>query len=86
MNNEEAAKRLVYNQIFNETDQMDFDKNNLKLVWYCKTLQNWKALVVDVRVGGLFYEITHNGDKAETYVDAYKKVSNNIYTHEEVYV
>ena len=25
---------------------------------------------------GMYYEITHNGDKQETYVDAYKKWEN----------
>lgn len=30
---------------------------------------------VDV-TDGMYYEITHNGDKGETYLDAYKKWDN----------
>lgn len=45
------------------------------VVWFCKTLQNWKALV-STTVGGMYYEITHNGDKNETYVDVYTKFEN----------
>lgn len=45
------------------------------IVWFCKTLQNWKALV-STTVGGMYYEITHNGDKNETYVDVYTKFEN----------
>ena len=30
---------------------------------------------VDV-TDGMYYEITHNGDKGETYLDAYKKCDN----------
>ncbi len=45
------------------------------VVWFCKTLQNWKALV-STTVGGMYYEITHNGDKNETYIDVYTKFEN----------
>lgn len=31
-----------------------------------------RQLVAD----GMYYEITHNGDKGETYLDAYKKWDN----------
>ena len=43
---------------------------------YCKTLQNWKALVSTNRVDGLYYECTYNGDKNELYVDVYTKIEN----------
>ena len=46
------------------------------LVWFSKTLQNWKALVSTTVSDGMYYEITHNGDKGETYLDAYKKWDN----------
>lgn len=36
-------------------------------------LQNWKALVSTTVSDGMYYELTHNGDKGETYVDVYKK-------------
>ena len=46
------------------------------IVWFCKTLQNWKALVSTDVISGVYWEVTHNGDKNETYVDTYNKSSN----------
>lgn len=48
------------------------------VVWYCKTLQNWKALVSSTLNDGMYYELTLNGDKDELYLDAYKKFENKI--------
>ena len=39
-------------------------------------LQNNKALASTTLFDGMYYEITHNGDKGEIYVDAYKKWEN----------
>ena len=41
------------------------------IVWFCKTLQNWKALISTDVINGVYWEVTHNGDKNETYVDTY---------------
>lgn len=46
------------------------------VVWFCKTLQNWKAIVCTTMADGHMYEVTHNGDKGETYIDDYVKVAN----------
>lgn len=46
------------------------------VVWFCKTLGNWKALVSTDVIDGHYWEITHNGAKRETYVDAYVKTLN----------
>ena len=46
------------------------------IVWFCKTLQNWKALVSTDVINGVYWEVTHNGDKNETYVVTYTKSSN----------
>ena len=45
------------------------------VVWFCKTLQNWKAIVhgTDIKE---FIEVTCNGDENEIYVDVYKKEKN----------
>ena len=53
--------------------KLEFD---LYVVWFAKTLQNWKAIVCTTMVDGRMYEVTYNGDKRETYVDAYAKVGN----------
>lgn len=46
------------------------------VVWYCKTLQNFKALLSTTLFDGMYYEATYNGDKDELYIDAYKKFEN----------
>lgn len=46
------------------------------IVWFAKTLQNWKALLSTTLPDGMYYEVTRNGDRNETYLDAYKKVEN----------
>lgn len=50
--------------------------SDVYIVWICKTLQNNKALVSTDMHDGVYFEITHNGDKNETYVDVYKKQEN----------
>ncbi len=59
----------------------DITEDDVFIVWICKTLQNIKALVSTTVSNGMYYEITHNGDKNETYVDAYKKRENFAIKH-----
>ena len=46
------------------------------VVWFSKTLENWKALVATNLEDQRYYEVTHNGAKNETYLDAYTKIDN----------
>jgi hypothetical protein len=46
------------------------------IVWFTKTLDNWKALVSSTLPDGRHYEVTYNGVKKETYIDTYVKVDN----------
>jgi hypothetical protein len=75
----EQAKQIVvdyFNNHADKTDHVYITKDEVFIVWFCKTLQNWKALVSTTISDGMYYEITHNGDKGETYLDAYKKWEN----------
>lgn len=45
------------------------------VVWFAKTLQNWKALL-STHVDDTYYEVTYNGDKKEAYIDVYVKSHN----------
>ena len=68
-----AARTVLFNEFgynANELALMD-----MYVVWFCKTLQNWKALVSGVNING-YIEVTYNGDKGETYVDVYQKSCN----------
>lgn len=46
------------------------------IVWFCKTLQNWKALAGTHHGDGMYYEITFDGNNDLVYFDAYKKWQN----------
>ena len=50
--------------------------DNVYVVWQCRTLQNWKALVSTDVPDGMYYEVTHNGDRNETYIDCYRRCDN----------
>lgn len=47
----------------------------VNLVWFCKTLQNWKAIVITDLPDSLYFEVIYNGDKHETYLHAYDKTA-----------
>lgn len=65
-----------FNSHADKTDNKQITNEDVFIVWMCKTLQNNKALVSTTVSDGMYYEITHNGDKEETYVDVYKKWEN----------
>ena len=73
------CKKIVvdyYNENVEKTDNFKIDLENVFVVWFSKTLQNFKALVSTTVNDGMYYEITYNGDKNELYLDAYKKWEN----------
>ncbi len=59
-------------------------EDDMFIVWFSKTLQNWKALVSTGCIPsgeypGDYVEVTYNGDKKEAYVDVYCKNANIAY-------
>ena len=76
---QEKAKQVVMNYVnehLDKTDNMQIELNDVYVVWFCKTLQNWKCLLSTNLPDGMYYEVTFNGDKQELYLDAYKKFEN----------
>lgn len=76
---QETAKEIVMNYVndkLEKTDGIQITRGEVYVVWFCKTLQNWKCLLSTTLPDGMYYEVTHNGDKKETYLDAYKKWEN----------
>lgn len=69
-----------FNSRKDKTDDVWLIKDEVFVVWYCKTLQNHKALLSTTVPDGMYYELTYNGDKDELYLDAYKKWENVRYT------
>ena len=76
---QERAKQIVadyFNQHADATDCRTITTDDVFVVWFCKTLQNWKALLSTTVPDGMYYEVTHNGDRDEIYLDVYKKWEN----------
>lgn len=76
---QEKAKKIVvdyFNGRVDKTDNKEITVEDVYVVWFAKTLQNWKALLSTNVSDGMYYEVTYNGDKKETYLDAYKKWEN----------
>lgn len=73
----EMAKDAVVEYFNSNADITDkngkITRDDVFVVWFCKTLQNFKALVSTTVSDGMYYEYTFNGDKNEAYLDAYKK-------------
>ncbi len=75
----EICKQQVVDYFNNRVDATDntvIGKDDVFVVWVCKTLQNNKALLSTTVSDGMYYELTYNGDKNELYMDAYKKWEN----------
>lgn len=65
---------------YNKTHEHLITTSDVFVVWSCKTLQNYKALLSTTVSGdGCYVEYTYNGDKGELYEDFYKKESNICY-------
>lgn len=75
---------MYVKHVLEKTDtHVRFKESDVYVVWFSKTLQNWKALVSTTLSDGMYYEVTYNGDKRETYIDAYKKWDNVCVPDEE---
>ena len=73
------ARHIVvnyYNNHVDVTNNYNIGFDDVYVTWFSKTLQNWKALVSTSVPDGMYYEVTYNGNKKETYLDVYKKWEN----------
>ncbi len=75
-----TARKIVFDYVITHLDKSDkhvtFSLDEVYVVWFSKTLQNWKALVRTTLPDGMYYEVTFDGDKGKAYLDAYKKFEN----------
>ena len=68
MNYQKTAKEIVLdyaNKHIDKTDNVQITLDDVYIVWFCKTLQNWKALLSTTLPDGMYYEVTYNGDRKE---------------------
>lgn len=76
-NREHKAKSLAYGVVKSMYDTpVEMSLDDVHIVWFCKTLKNWKALITFHMPKPPFVEVTYNGDDEETYIDVYKKIEN----------
>ena len=62
---------------YNKNNETRIERDDVFIVWSCKTLQNYKCLAsTTVNGDGIYAEYTYNGDKQELYEDVYKKLTN----------
>jgi hypothetical protein len=74
---EHKAKSLVYGLVKSDFETpLDFSMEHVKLVWFSKVLENWKALVITLLPDNLYYEVTYSGKHNDIVVDMYEKVSS----------
>ena len=67
---EEIAKELERNGIKAKV-------SDITLVWFSKTLKNWKAIFTDTLLELVnIYEFIYNGERDEFYLDVYGKIKN----------
>lgn len=76
----DKARRLVFEYVSSRFDKSDpevkFTIGDVYVVWFSKTLKNWKALVSTSLPDQMYYEITYDGEHKQSYLDAYKKHDN----------
>jgi hypothetical protein len=83
------ARKLVrayYNQLV-ERGTIEFPKvttQQVYVVWFSKTLGNWKAMVGTVNPDSCYFEVTHNGETEETYVDLYEKLGQMVVSNPSI--
>ena len=66
-----AARTVLLNHSLHSPREIKPD--DMYIVWFCKTLKNWKALVSGVHITE-YIEVTYNGEKQEIYADVYTKM------------
>lgn len=71
---QEKAINLARTVLFNEFSYSasKITPEDMYIVWFSKTLQNWKAMVSGVNIEE-YIEVTYNGDGEEAYIDVYQR-------------
>ena len=77
---QERACLRVFEHIRTRLEKTDlhvtFSLDEVYVVWFTYVLGNWKALVSTTLPDGMYYEVTYDKVKEQTYIDSYKKWEN----------
>ncbi len=75
MDPQTKARSFVYQWAKVNAPDTDFALSDVKVVWFSKILQNWKAIITIIGTKDNFlFEVTYSGDKKDTNLDAYTKL------------
>lgn len=84
--NQEKARQIVISYIQKWIEegnhQILIQHDDIWIVWYVRSLQNWKCILGSSLPDGVTYEVTYDGDKAEYYLDVHKKIESVVYKEE----
>lgn len=69
----EKAVRLAYSYMKSEDAPHSLQREDVFVIWYCKTLENWKAVISAPYPGAPLIEVTYSGKNKDTNLDIYKK-------------
>lgn len=73
----DQARVLVHDLVQRRLEPTDshvaFGLNEVYVVSFYFVLGHWKALVSTTLPDGMYYEVTHNSVKKETYITSYKQ-------------
>jgi len=72
------AKQVLIQYLDEYENGADEATYEIFVVWFTKTLQNWKVMMITTLREEMYYEVTHDGNQKVTYVDTYQKVENAI--------
>lgn len=82
----DKARELVYDYVKSDAvtaiNHPTFSLDEVAIVWFSKTLKNWKAMVITTLPDQLYYEVTYKGENDGTdgpaayYLDVYQKLDN----------
>lgn len=79
----DKAKRIVFDYVVAHPDvDPGITMDDIYVVWFTKTLQNWKAVISTTIDDDQIYEVISNGDQGEIYLDVYKKQENLVINDE----
>lgn len=73
------AKKVICSAINRDAHSSKDDRifvEDLYVVWFCKTLQNWKCLISTDKIYEHYFEVTYDCDSHCTYLDTYTKAAN----------
>lgn len=76
----QLARELVFTHVKGRLEPTDhhvtFSLDDVYVVFFTYVVGSWKTLVSTTLPDGMYYEVTYNASKKETYVSSYKQWEN----------